>query len=346
MALAACQGVINAFDMPGRQAFLVQMVQDREDLPNAIALNSTMVHAARLIGPAAAGFLIAYLGEALCFFFDGLSYAAVIAALLAMRVPPNDRPAAEVSVLASLKEGLHYVATFHPVRDMLLLLAVLSLTGVPAFTTLMPLFADFLRGGGHGAQTLGLLTGASGLGALAGALYLASRHTVVGLGRVIVGAAVLLGVSLIAFSLSRQLWLSLLITPAAGLAMLLSFASANTVLQTLVEDDKRGRVMSFFTMAFIGVAPFGNLLAGAAAKWLDGGETGITGAARTVAACGAACLVAALVFARRLPALRDLVRPVYVRKGILRPPAEDLPEEVATGIEAGTEVVTMSNPER
>jgi MFS family permease len=304
------------------------MVEDRDDLANAIALNSTMVHGARLVGPAAAGFLIAYVGETWCFALDGVSYAAVIAALLAMRVRQVLREPSKVSVRADMAEGARYVWNFKPIRNLLLLMAVLSLAGLPALTVLMPLFADALGGEGRGAQTLGLLMGASGLGALVGALYLASRATVVGLGRIIVGAGALFGASVVAFGLSRHLWLSLLIVPFAGLGMLMNFASANTILQTLTEDDKRGRVMSFFTMAFIGMAPFGNLLAGTFASRLG---PGIVGASRTLVVSGCVCVIAAAVFSRMLPAMRTLARPIYARKGIL-------PQAVASGLETAAEV--------
>jgi MFS family permease len=339
IALALLQGLINAFDMPGRQAFLVQMVEDREDLANAIALNSTMVHGARLVGPAAAGFLIAAVGETWCFALDGLSYAGVIFALLAMRVRHVARAASNVGIRAELAEGARYVWGFKPIRALLLLMAVLSLAGLPALTVLMPLFADALGGPGRGPQTLGLLMACSGLGALAGALYLASRPTVVGLGRIMVAAGALFGASVIAFGLSRHLWLSLAIVPFAGLGMLMNFASANTILQTLADDDKRGRVMSFFTMAFIGMAPFGNLIAGALASRLglkdDGTVDGITGASRTLLISGLVCVIAAAVFSRMLPALRVLVRPVYARKGII-------PQEVAAGLETAAEVSSPS----
>jgi MFS family permease len=319
--------------MPGRQAFLVEMVEDRRDLANAIALNSTMVHGARLIGPALAGLLLYWVGAAWCFLIDGASYAAVIAALLAMNVRPRPRPAdgAGRTVLADLKEGLAYVWGFVPIRVLLIVMAVLSLTGIPALATLMPIFGDYFGGRDHGSRALGLLMGASGLGALAGAIYLAGRRTVVGLGRVIGVAAAALGLSLVAFSLSRTYWLSLLIVAAAGWATMTAFASANTLLQTLVDDDKRGRVMSFFSMSFIGMAPFGNLLAGTLASVLGGGDD-VRGATRTQFLTGLVCLAAAGVFAWMLPSLRAMVRPVYVRKGIL-------PEEVAVGMETATEIV-------
>jgi MFS family permease len=328
-SLAMLQGLVNAFDMPARQAFLVQMVDRREDLANAIALNSTMVHTARLMGPAVAGFLIQSVGEAMCFALDGVSYAAVIVSLLLMRVAPFVRPASKVGVWGQLKEGYDYVWNFTPVRALLLLMALLSLAGLPALTVLMPIYADALGGPGRGPQTLGLLMGASGLGALCGAIYLASRRSVIGLGGLIAMASLLFGAAIIAFSFSRTLALSLPIVSLIGLGMLINFASANTLLQTLVDDDKRGRVMSFFTMAFVGMTPFGNLIAGALSSRLGHGTVG---ASRTLMICGSVCLVGAIVFIRLLPKLREIVRPVYIRKGILS-------EEVAAGIDSGTEVV-------
>lgn len=326
--LAFIQGLVNAFDMPARQAFLVQMVNDREDLANAIALNSTMVHTARLIGPAAAGFLIYYAGEAVCFTLDGISYAGVIVSLLLMRVASFNPPEDKVSVLGELKEGLNYIWTFKPVRALLLLMALLSVAGLPVLTVLMPIFADDLAPA-RGSQTLGLLMSASGFGALVGAIYLASRRSVVGLGRIIVIASFLFGVSIITFSFSNHLALSLAIVSMIGLGMLVNFASANTLLQTLVDDDKRGRVMSFYSMAFVGMTPFGNLIAGALASHLG---PGVVGASRTLMICGSVCLLGAAAFAHVLPRLREAVRPIYMRKGIL-------PREVVAGLETGTEVV-------
>jgi MFS family permease len=329
MGLALFQGLINAFDMPARQAFVVQMVEDRADLANAIALNSTMVHGARLIGPAMAGFLIQLVGEAGCFALDGVSYGAVITSLLLMHIRPATSERAKVGVTTELLEGLRYVWGFKPIRTLLLLSAVMSIAGMPSVSVLMPIFADTLAGPGRGAQTLGFIMAASGVGALVGAVYLASRPSVLGLGRVMAAAGALFGASIIVFALSRHLWLSLLIIPLAGMGMLLNFASANTVLQTLADEDKRGRVMSFFTMAFVGMAPFGNLLAGSLASRLG---PGVTGASRTVILSGCVCVAAAGAFLWILPSMRKLVRPVYVRKGIL-------PEEVAAGIQTATEVV-------
>jgi MFS family permease len=330
IALSLFQGIVNAFDIPGRQAFLVEMVTERNDLANAIALNSTMVHGARLIGPAAAGLLIYYVGEGMCFLLDGISYIAVIMALLAMRITPRP-PRPPRSVIVELKEGFLYVWGFPPIRVLLIVMGVISLTGMPAFMVLMPIFADHF-GGEKGSQTLGFLMASSGVGALIGALALAMRRSVLGLGRLIAEAAVVLGIALLVFPLSHRLWLSLLIMPIAGWAMLTNFASANTVLQTLSDDDKRGRVMSFFTMAFIGMTPFGNLIAGALASRLGGHHNDLLGASRTFYLEGVMCVLAAIAFAIKLPALRKVVQPIYVSKGII-------PDAVAAGIETGTEVV-------
>ncbi|HZL37842.1 MAG TPA: MFS transporter [Tepidisphaeraceae bacterium] len=330
ICLAACQGFINAFDMPGRQAFLVEMVDRREDLANAIALNSTMVHAARLVGPAIGGLLIHYVGPALCFFIDGSSYVAVIAALLMMNVKPRPPREIAMSVMHDLREGLAYIWASAPIRVLLILMALLSLTGMPALSILMPIFAREFGGVGNSDEMLGFLMGASGLGALIGALYLASRKSVLGLGRLIAIAAGVFGGAIIAFALSRHLWLSLLIVPAAGFGMLISFASTNTLLQTLTADRMRGRVMSFFAMAFVGMAPWGNLIAGISAKYLGGG---VRGASITLLWSGSAVLVAAFTYAAFLPRLRKHIRPIYVRQGIL-------PQPVAEGLQTATEAVS------
>jgi MFS family permease len=321
IALAFAQGLINCFDMPARQAFTVEMVDNRDDLPNAIALNSTMVHAARLLGPATAGFLIYFVGPSLCFLIDGLSYLAVIACLLMMRVRPQQAAPRERSVVQELREGIAYAWESVPIRVLLLLMAIISLTGMPALNILMPIFAHELGGEGRDSRTLGVLSAASGAGALVCAVFLASRRSVVGLGRVIAVAGLVFGAAAIAFAMSRQLWLSLLIMPVAGFGMLANFASANTLVQTLADDDKRGRVMSLFTVAFLGMAPFGNLLAGLSARHFGGG---IQGASQTVMLAGVVVIVAALFFAAMLPSIRKIVRPIYVQKGIIG--------EVATGL--------------
>jgi MFS family permease len=307
LALSLFQGLINSFDMPARQAFVVQMVEDRADLSNAIALNSSLVNAARLLGPSIGGVLIAAVGEGWCFFWDAVSYLAVIASLVLMRLPPRiHRTAARSKVLPELREGLAYVAASPPIRSILLLLALVSLVGMP-YTVLMPVFAStILHGGPH---TLGFLMAATGVGALLGAVFLARRRSVLGLGKVIPTTAALFGASLAAFSLSRFLGLSLALLLVTGVGFMVTMSASNTVLQTLVEDDKRGRVMSLYTMAIMGMTPFGSLLAGGLASRI--------GAPRTLLFGGLGCIVAALWFTLLLPKLRERVRPIYVEMGIL-----------------------------
>lgn len=300
------QGVVNAFDMPARQAFVVEMVVDRGDLSNAIALNSSLVNAARLIGPSVAGLVIAAIGEGYCFLIDGFSYVAVIASLLAMRVALPSLAHPGESVLSELREGWDYVRGFQPIRTILLLLALVSLVGMP-YTTLMPIFAgSILHSGAHG---LGFMMGAVGVGALIGAVTLAARASVLGLGRVIAVTAGTFGAGLIAFSASRQFWLSLLLLLVTGYSFMQQMAASNTILQTIAEDTKRGRVMSFYAMAFQGVAPFGSLIAGAVANSI--------GAPYTLTIGGGICICGAIAFASRLPTIRRLVRPIYVQIGIL-----------------------------
>ncbi len=315
------QGAVNAFDMPARQAFVVEMVENREDLGNAIALNSSLVNGARLVGPSVAGLIIAAVGEGYCFLIDGFSYLAVIGSLLAMRVAAATRSSRRAGVLEELTEGWKYVVQFRPIRYILLLLAVVSLVGMP-YTALMPIFAgSILHGGAH---TLGFLMGASGVGALAGAVTLAARRSVLGLGRVIPLTAAAFGASLVAFAASRQLWLSLLLLVVTGFGFMQQMASSNTILQTIVEDDKRGRVMSFYSMAFQGVAPFGSLIAGAVASRI--------GAPPTLMIGGSLCVAGAALFASQLSVIRRAVRPIYVSMGIL--------PEVATGIQTASVLQT------
>ena len=313
VVLALLQGVINAFDTPARQAFVVRMVDSREDLPNAIALNSTMVNAARLLGPSLGGVLIALVGEGWCFAIDSVSYVAVIASLVAMRVAPQAPPATTSGFHAQLRDGIRYIARFAPVRALLLLLAASSLTGVP-YAVLMPVFAKEVLGGG--SHTYGLLMASSGMGALIAALWLAARRSVLGLGRVVAVAATAFGVALVAFSLSRSLWLSVPLLAAAGASMMLQMASSNTLVQTLVDEEVRGRVMSFYTVSFLGMMPFGSLAAG----WL--GQH--LGAPVTVRLGGVVTVAASLLFWRKLPELRRLARPVYERLGILPEIADGL----------------------
>jgi len=307
IALSIFQGLVNAFDMPARQAFVVEMVERREDLANAIALNSSLVNAARLLGPSIAGVVIAAVGEGWCFFIDGVSYIAVIASLLAMKVAPSAIKAVKkANVLQQFREGWDYVYGFPPISKILLLLAFVSLVGMP-YSVLMPIFAtDVLHGGPH---TLGFLMAASGVGALCGAVFLAARKTVVGLGRYIPRMAALFGIGLIGFSISRVEWLSMVLMVVTGLGFMAQMATSNTIIQTIVDEDKRGRVMSFYTMAFMGTAPFGSLLAGSLAAQI--------GAPNTLLIGGVCCVLGAVWFQRALPRLRQFVRPIYIEKGIL-----------------------------
>ena len=314
IALNVVQGIVNAFDMPARQAFLTTMISDRDDLANAIALNSSMFNAARLVGPSIAGVMIATAGEAWCFLVDGISYFAVIIALLAMKdVRRLNRAQTHPGILDHLLEGWRYVFGFRPIRSLMVQLAWLCLVAMP-FTVLMPVFAERILGGG--SRTLGFLMAASGLGALSGALFLTTRKSVVGLGRVILINTVVFGGGLIGFGVSRWLPVSLVFLTVTGFGMMALMASTNTVIQTIVDEEKRGRVMSFYTMAFLGTAPFGSLLAG----WLSSR----IGAPRTVMISGVLCIATAVWFARELPAIRELVRPIYRRMGILPEVAQGL----------------------
>jgi MFS family permease len=295
LVLGAFQGLINAFDTPARQSFVIEMVASRDDLPNAIALNSSMVNAARLIGPSIGGVLIAAVGEGWCFAADAASYLAVIGSLLAMRISPRAPRTSKAHVLVELRDGLRYVASVVPIRSILLLLAFVSFTGIP-YMVLMPIFAaQVLHGGPH---TLGLLTASSGAGAVIGALWLASRRGVLGLPRVVCLAGGSFGAGLVAFGLSRSIWLSMPLMLVTGAGMMVQMAASNTLLQTLVDDDKRGRVMSFWTMAFFGMMPLGSLTAGVLGSRI--------GAPATVSWGGVATIAAVLLYARKLPELRRL----------------------------------------
>jgi MFS family permease len=315
LALSVTQGIINAIDMPGRQSFMVQMVGDRADLGNAIAINSSMVNMARLIGPSLAGLIIAASNEGWCFFIDGISYLAVIASLLMMRLNVAAVRRAATSTFHELKEGWSYVSGFLPIRTILLLFAAISLMGMP-FVVLMPIFAaQVLHGGPH---TLGFLMGAMGVGALISALSLAARKSVRGLIRMIPIAAAVFGLGLIGFGLSHEYWLSMLMVFIAGMGMMQGMAASNTIIQTLVSEDKRGRVMSYYTMAFMGMAPFGSLLAGSMAH--------AVGAPLTVTMNGAVVLLGAAWFFTRLQAVWREVRPIYQEMGII-PAAREMAAE-------------------
>jgi MFS family permease len=317
--LSLFMGCVNAFDMPARQSFLPEMLTDKEDLSNAIALNSSLFNGARLVGPSLAGMLIAYVGMEFCFLANAASFIAVIVALLAMTIPRRPRVHVRSPMLHGLKEGFSYAFGFPPIRALILLIAMISFAGVP-YTVLLPLFtSDKYLGGG--AVTLGFLMTAAGVGALIGAIYMASRLTVLGLGVRITVAACLFSVVQMIFSQSTSLLLSLGLLVLSGLGMMVTMAGCNTILQTIVEDDKRGRVMSLYTAAFMGMSPLGSVLAGALANWI--------GPQWTLLICGGTCLLAALLFARKLPGIRSLVRPIYIEKGILAPPSppgETVPE--------------------
>jgi MFS family permease len=319
IVLSLLLGIVNAFDIPIRQSFVVEMVTDREDLGNAIALNSSMVNGARLIGPAIAGLLVASVGEGICFVLNSVSYMAVLVALVVMRLEPiAHHQKQRRNLYYELREGVTYAFGFGPIRSILLLVALVSLTGMP-YAVLVPVFAkEVLHGGAH---TFGFLMTAAGCGALAGTVYLASRKSVLGLGRIIVVAAVSFAVGIAAFAVSSTISLSLASLVVAGFGAMTLVASSNTILQTILEEDKRGRVMSFFTVAFMGMAPIGSFGAGAMA--------GIIGPRETLLVGAACCLVGAVLFARHLPHIREKVRPIYVKMGIIK--------EVAQGMECATE---------
>ncbi|MEW6199436.1 MAG: MFS transporter [Planctomycetota bacterium] len=306
ITLSAFLGIVNALDMPVRQAFVVEMLADPADLGNAIALNSLLVNGARLVGPALAGVLIAALGEGLCFLLNGISYIAVIAALLAMRVPARPARGAIRPIAAELAEGFRYALGFPPIRDVLGLLAVFSLMGM-SYATIMPAFVrDVLHGD---SRVYGLLLGTTGLGALVGATLLAARRSARGLGRTIAAGAMLFGGGLCIVAVFRTIALAAVLLPIVGLGMMLQIVASNTVLQILVDDDKRGRVMSLYAMAFLGMTPFGSLLVGGLAHSL--------GTPLALQIGGVCCLLGGLVFAGRLPALRPLARAIYLRKGLI-----------------------------
>jgi MFS family permease len=307
IACALWLGTVFAFDVPLRQSLYVHLVDDRADLPNAIALNSFMVNGARVVGPALAGALLAVVGEAVCFSLNALSFVAVITAIARLSWPESAMPASPSGGWwASWVEGARYAFGFAPVRALLVLVAIAAWTIMP-YSALMPIYAGDIYGGG--AHTLGLLLAAAGAGALASTFYLASRHTIRGLGRVIAGAAAVCGLALAAFAYLTVFPLALVLLAAVGGGVILTAASANTIIQTVVEDRLRGRVAGFYTMAFLGIAPLGNLAAGALAHSI--------GTPATFGINGLACAAAAFWFWRRLPTLAALMRPTYRRLGII-----------------------------
>lgn len=305
LLLSIILGCINAFDTPARQSFVIEMVEDKNDLSNAIALNSSMFNGARLIGPSIAGVLIATLGEGVCFLINGISYIFVVTSLLMMKIKSQNKKKKQSDTLKELKEGFTYTFGFAPIKSIILLLALISLMGMP-YSVLIPVFAkDIFHGGSH---VFGFLMAASGIGALISAIYLASRRSILGLEKMIPLAASVFGLGLVAFSLSRSFPLSVVLMVVTGSGMMMQTASSNTILQTIADDDKRGRVMSFYTMAFMGTAPFGSLMAGSMAS--------LIGAPGTLIFGGIACTIGAILFAKRLPYFIKSVTPVYAKLGI------------------------------
>jgi MFS family permease len=320
VALSFFLGCVNAMDIPVRQSFLMEMVERKENLGNAIALNSLMFNSARLIGPSIAGVVVAILGEGACFLVNGVSFLAVIASLSAMRLTAPGPSDGKVRILEGVREGLSYAFGFLPMRMILSLLATISLTGM-SYVVLMPVFArDILRGG---PETLGFLMASAGVGALVATLYLASRRTIVGLGRLIPASAALFATGLMLFSFSRKLWVSVILLAITGFGMMANMAASNIILQTIADDDKRGRVMSFYTVAFMGMAPIGSLITGALASRIGVTATLVIGAG--------ICIAASAVFATRLPLLRKAIHPIYRKLGII--------PEVASGLNAASELV-------
>ncbi len=301
-------GCINSLDIPARQSFILQMIEDKGDLGNAIALNSMMFNVARLIGPSVAGVLIAITGEGACFLINAISYLAVIASLLAMdqAVKIGKDRAKDYDIFKDLKEGFNYAFGFQPIRAILLLLGIISLMGM-SYAVLMPVFARDVMGGGP--HTLGFLMAAVGLGALGGTVYLASKKRVAALGNLLPVSAGVFGLGITAFSFSHNIWISLPLLFVSGFGIMVQMALSNTILQTIVDDDKRGRVMSFYTMAFMGMAPLGSLLAGSMAIRF--------GAGNTLTISGLCCIIASVIFARKVSFLRKTVQPIYVKMGIV-----------------------------
>ena len=318
VVLSVLLGCINAFDVPSRHSFVIDMVEKKEDLGNAIALNSLIFNGARLIGPSIAGIMLVSTNEGICFLLNAISYVFVIISLLMMRLHAKETNRGKAFILNQLNEGFRYTFGFAPIKHLIILLSISSLMGM-SYSVLMPVFAkEILHGGSH---TYGFLMGAAGFGALMGALFLASRQSVLKLGRIIPASAILLGAGLLGLSFSRVFSISIILMIFIGLGMMMQAAATNTILQTITDDDKRGRVMSFYTMAIMGTAPFGSLMAGALAK--------IIGTPATIFTGGFACIIGALFFLRKLPELKLLVRPVYVKMGII--------PEVATGIQTASE---------
>lgn len=315
--LSLFHGFIRALDIPIRHSFVLEMVEKKEDLGNAIALNSSMFNSARLIGPSLAGIVITLLGEGICFLLNALSYLAILLALWAMTISPKTQLSGRSSPLwQGVKEGFTYVWSFTPIRSILLLLSLASLLAMP-YTVILPIFAkDILR---RGPSTLGFLMAGVGVGALTGAFFLAARKNVLGLENWIVRAACIFGGGLIVFSFSRVVWLSILLMIFTGFGMMVQTTASNTLLQTIADDDKRGRIMSYYMLAMGGMTPFGSLLAGGLASTI--------GAPNTLLIGGIACLLGASLFAKQLPTFRKQVYPLYARMEIMPEGALETPSK-------------------
>lgn len=321
IVLSVILGCINAFDVPARHSFVIDMVDKKEDLGNGIALNSLMFNGARLIGPSIAGLMLASTSEGVCFLLNAISYIFVIISLLMMKLDIKISIRKVEPIFKELRDGLRYTFGFAPIKHLLILLSISSLMGM-SYSVLMPVFAkEILHGGSH---IYGFLMGAAGFGALLGALFLASRKSVLKLGRIVPASAIVFGAGLLGLSFSRTFPISLILMIFIGLGMMLQAAASNTILQTITDDDKRGRVMSFYTMAIMGTAPFGSLLAGGLAR--------VIGTPWTIFTGGLATIIGALIFLRNLPELKALVRPVYIKMGII--------PEVAVGIQIASEQST------
>jgi MFS family permease len=312
VVLSILLGCVNAFDVPARHSFVIDMVEKKEDLGNAIALNSLMFNGARLIGPSVAGVMLASMGEGVCFLINAISYVFIIISLLMMKVRQKEITKKDTHIFDELKDGLSYIFGYAPIKHLLVLLTITSLMGM-SYTVLMPVYAkEILHGESH---TYGFLMGAAGFGALMGALFLASRESVIKLGKIVPASAILFGAGLITLSFSGNFPVSLVLMLIIGLGAMMQTAASNTILQTITDDDKRGRVMSFYTMAIMGTAPFGALIAGTLAK--------IIGTPATIFIGGVASVSGALIFLRKLPRLKIIVRPVYVRMGLITGFTED-----------------------
>jgi MFS family permease len=318
VVLSAILGCVNAFDVPARHSFVIDMVEKKEDLGNAIALNSLMFNGARLIGPSVAGLMLASTSEGVCFMLNAVSYVFVIISLIMMRLHLKETQGKEKEIFEELREGFRYTFGFRPIKHLIILLSISSLMGM-SYSVLMPVFAKEILHGG--SNTYGFLMGAAGFGALMGALFLASRRSVLKLGRIVPASAMLFGAGLLGLSLSRVFPVSLVLMIFIGLGMMMQTAASNTILQTITDDDKRGRVMGFYSMAIMGTAPFGSLIAGGLAK--------VIGTPGTIFIGGFATILGALFFLRKLPGLKAIVRPIYIRMGII--------PEMAEGIQTASE---------